>query len=802
MKLEKEYLSWPISPTFLGTNFQQVTDDSLSPNEFGVFEADTLRGFLADASDDRYIKNPLSLFQVVPLTTKIEKSDNGIVDLVGRPEEEFLDKILGERQIVRIDPKSLYPSFKCCELFRKYNNGGNERKCLQQDNRFLLFFHPNLTHCHYQNNFEEFCNIFSEICSDYNASIGDDSSLINIEIDNVKHRVYAWYQCQYSNLYEYIFPVIHSGKVIAVIMHGQRIPKQFNRLEVFQRYQYKCPDIKKQIEVIPDEWFQEEPMSVARENAIFRRIELLEKRINKEIKQYSMEIASSEFRKIEMSFRKDICEYIESKGSIPLEEYCSILNIALSKICDFFNPNGFIRIYASESTLEKGDDSVTRFYLIGDSENKIRKTLSEREIVFKGINSKNLSYNEHNDLAKYSTRKIILSECDTFRVENLLIGEMQILIWKSYSEWKKDYPIQFELYAKLLISLYHSFLEPYNILRGVELQKQLETAMRVSVHEAANVIPTIYSTLQSEYEFNGKTLERIRDGMSVSQMKRRERTLYDSIQRLLLLDMMYRRSTLIFKNEKPKYEWVDIHREIYSLKTLFSEDAEKSHLQQIIVDIDPTFDKCQLYTDKLSLNHILFNLVDNAVKYGLRASNIYIKVCFPKHYDKLNEEKCVTEINQIKIEVISYGFRISSEIKDKIFDLYYRSEQSKEKEGRGIGLFLVKKLCEKLNYKIENSRSQLIEAYNIPASFHFVNGKNVDSKIEKLPEDIRLILTSNFVGDNIMKLVNVKTSLNWDIGINEIQSLISQETYENIFSLTLNDYEGKLLKIRNINDYE
>lgn len=802
MKLEKEYLSWPISPTFLGTNFQQLTDETISPNEFGVFEADTLRGFLADASDDRDIKNPLSLFQVVPLITKIEQSDNGIVDLVERPEEDFLDSILGERQIVRIDPKSLYPNFRCCELFRKYNSGENVRKCLQQDNRFLLFFHPNLTHYHYQNNFEEFCNIFSKICSNYNTSVSDDRFFINIRIDNVKKRVYAWYQCKYSNLYEYIFPVIHSGKVIAVIMHGQRIPKQFNRLKVFQSYQYKCPDIKQQIDDIPDEWFQEEPMSKIRENAIFRRIELLEKRINKEVKQYSMEIASSEFRKIEISFRKDICDYIENKGSIPLEEYCSILNIALSKICNFFNPNGFIRIYASESTIEKGDDNATRFYLIGDSENKTGKTISEREIVFKGISSNRLSLNEHNNLAKFSTRKIVLSECDTFRVENLLIGEMQILIWKSYSEWKTDYPIQFEIYARLLTSLYHSFLEPYNILRGVELQKQLETAMRVSVHEAANVIPAIYNTLQSEYEFNGKTLERIRDGMSVSQIKRRERTLYDSIQRLLLLDMMYRRSTLMFKNEKPKYEWVDLHREIYSLKTLFSEDAEKSHLQQLIVDIDPIVDKCQLYTDKLSLNHILFNLVDNAVKYGLRASNIYIKVGIPKQYEKLNEERCITEINQMKIEIISYGIRIAPEIKDKIFDLYYRSEQSKGKEGRGIGLFLVKKLCEKLNYKIESSKSQLIESYNIPAIFHFVNDKNIESKMRKLPEDIRLIIDRSCTDDKIMKLINMKTPLNWDIGTNEIQSLINLETYENVFTLTLKSHENQLLKILNMDDYE
>lgn len=792
---------WPIHPTFLGSNLHQLNEDTLPPNQCGIFEADTLRGFLADASDDCNIKNPLSLFQIIPSNLKIDKETNGIVEFVERPKETFLDEILGERQIIRIDPKSLYPSFKCCDIFRAYNAGENKNKCLQQDNRFLLLFHPELRKYHYINNFDEFCTSFNNICSEYNATIGNDVYTIKIKKDSINNRVYAWYQCRYSNLYEYIFPVIHSGRVIAAIMHGQRIPKNTNRLEIFKDYQRECIELQSEIELIPNRKLEEGAMSVLREKAIFDRIELLEKRINKEVKQSSREIASSEFRHIEMSFRKNIREYIERVGGIPLDKYSSILNVALSQICDFFNPNGFIRIYATESTLEKSDDYSIRFYLIGDSGNNSGAT-TMNEIIFKGINPQELWKYNHRELAKYASRKIDLSECDTFRVESLLIGEMQILIWKSYSEWKTDYPVQFEIYAELLTSLYHSFLEPYNILRGVELQKQLETAMRVSVHEAANVIPTIYSTLISEYEYNEKTLDRIRDGMNISQIKRRERTLYDSIQRLLLLDMMYRRSTLIFKNEKPKYEWVDLHREIYSLNTLFSEDAEKSHLQQIIVDIDPLIDKCELYTDKLSLNHILFNLVDNAVKYGLRASKIYISVKVPKQYEKLKVERTITEISQLKIDVISYGFRINPEIKDKIFELYYRSEQSKEKEGRGIGLFLVKKLCEKLSYKIENSQSLLIKEYNIPAIYHFMNSRNVDAKLNKLPDTIRSVVSEVCFSEEMLKLISTKHSQNWDIGICEIQSLINQETYKNIFSLTLNCYEGQLLRILNQNDYE
>ena len=55
---------WPIHPTFLSK--ASLNGEYYSPNRDGIYDSDTLRGFLADSSDDAGINNPLSLFQVVP----------------------------------------------------------------------------------------------------------------------------------------------------------------------------------------------------------------------------------------------------------------------------------------------------------------------------------------------------------------------------------------------------------------------------------------------------------------------------------------------------------------------------------------------------------------------------------------------------------------------------------------------------------------------------------------------------------------------------------------------------------------
>lgn len=91
--------------------------------------------------------------------------------------------------------------------------------------------------------------------------------------------------------------------------------------------------------------------------------------------------------------------------------------------------------------------------------------------------------------------------------------------------------------------------------------------------------------------------------------------------------------------------------------------------------------------DKEKIEHVLYNLIDNAIKFSEAGSTIFITV-----YDK--GEK-------IYVSVKDTGMGISSENIPKIFDRFYKldSSRGKDKTGTGLGLSIVKEI---LQYHNEN----------------------------------------------------------------------------------------------------
>jgi signal transduction histidine kinase len=88
-----------------------------------------------------------------------------------------------------------------------------------------------------------------------------------------------------------------------------------------------------------------------------------------------------------------------------------------------------------------------------------------------------------------------------------------------------------------------------------------------------------------------------------------------------------------------------------------------------------------LITNEMLLKIALQNIIENSIQFS-KPSNSYIKISFSERKDSFI----------IKIE--DNGEGILDSIKHKVFDLYYRGSESSE--GNGIGLYLVKKVMEKL----------------------------------------------------------------------------------------------------------
>ena len=180
--------------------------------------------------------------------------------------------------------------------------------------------------------------------------------------------------------------------------------------------------------------------------------------------------------------------------------------------------------------------------------------------------------------------------------------------------------------------------------------------MRVSFHDNSQISPVIINTLEKEYHLDS-CIRILDDRLSAPCITKRTYILYDTISRLLLLDNLYRRSTLMFKKLIPQTDWTDLHRLIYSVRSLCDEKARKNNMQKIIVQGIGGFviNRYKIYTDSQLVSHALFNLIDNAIKYGYMGSNIRINISLSKANLQNERNGNWRLIKAIQLSIVSYG---------------------------------------------------------------------------------------------------------------------------------------------------
>lgn len=800
--MNKKY--WPIQPTFISDCKNKgckglYTDDCENselriPNIHGIFKADELRGFLADASDDNCINNPLSLFQVVPDNFEGEKSSRIIKEIT--PRDEYINAILGGRRIFRIDPGKLYSNFHCCDLFRQCNNGKNEALCYESDCRIALLYHPKVETINIETDFKLYYQTLQIIVDEYNKYKGFDSGDLSLRIEKYcltsdsREYMYISYKCQYSKLEEFFFPVVYAGRVVAVLMQGQRFSEGMTREDVFKEYIDNSPQGKKLSRSIANlgrKYFKEAPMSEKRLKAITCRIIRLEEKICEEINAAAQAYVNNRFSDWQLRFRNKIKE-LDSGADNVLAIYNHDLSQILKEIFEEFHNEGFIRIYTIQQSNEVDDvQNGCIFELIGDSscaQSPLYKTL-----CFSSFPLKKEAIEKEELVGYMKTLPTGFNkDKDIFRMEVPLTSQKAFILWKHYDqvccgEQKKHN----EYYCDRLKSFYPTLLEPFFILEGAKFEKKLEMSMRISVHESAQVIPSVIASINSPESL--KILEEGGDYNGNPTITKPMHTILDVSNRLLLLEGLFRRSTLIFKKDPPKYQWCDLHRIIYSAKSLFNNTVYRNNRQSLQIVSENKFSKYRLYTDYALLSHVLFNLLDNAVKYGRKGSNIYIKVVL--EFDPLIKNLFDREdVTQIRISIVSFGDEIID--RESIFKLYYRAA-SNEIEGMGIGLFLVKKICSSLHYPIECMKSVKLSDVNMPLHYCYREQNNVDDV--EISEKSKRIIKKKLPQDVSRLVVNLESKNEWEVTEMEVEELLDKAIFQNEFQISIPIIMNKNLNI-------
>lgn len=119
----------------------------------------------------------------------------------------------------------------------------------------------------------------------------------------------------------------------------------------------------------------------------------------------------------------------------------------------------------------------------------------------------------------------------------------------------------------------------------------------------------------------------------------------------------------------------DLLQEVY---TLFEPLAKKRNLQYTL-SLPPA--KVLTMADGEALIKIFSNLLSNAVKYA--GKEVHVRLAPPDKKDAY-----------LQIEVSNDGLLIPAEMKEKIFEPFYRLKQSSAQKGTGIGLALARSLTE------------------------------------------------------------------------------------------------------------
>jgi len=223
-------------------------------------------------------------------------------------------------------------------------------------------------------------------------------------------------------------------------------------------------------------------------------------------------------------------------------------------------------------------------------------------------------------------------------------------------------PILFSVFLVAFTAL--SFLLLYrNLLRQNRLADIKNEFMSNITHELKTPIATVSVAIEALRSFNANLdTQRTKEYLDISA---------NELQRLsLLVDKVLKLSMFEKKEIDLQYELLDMKSLVDEVTSSLRLQFEKHHARvDVITEGDTT-----LEGDRLHLVSVIFNLLDNAIKYSPDAPRIYIKI--------------IGNDNKVHLVIQDSGIGIPEEYKGKIFEKFFRVPTGNLHNAKGYGLGL------------------------------------------------------------------------------------------------------------------
>ncbi|AXT60261.1 response regulator [Aquimarina sp. AD10] len=209
--------------------------------------------------------------------------------------------------------------------------------------------------------------------------------------------------------------------------------------------------------------------------------------------------------------------------------------------------------------------------------------------------------------------------------------------------------------------------------------------------------------------------------ITVPKQKEYSKIIIDSSNQLInIIDDIIEISKLETNQVEARFEETNLND---ILRLLFSDFQSKAILKKIAIYLNNAIQDEQaiILTDKLKLNKILYNLIDNAIKFTNKGSI---------------EISCKIDNGNILIQVIDTGIGIKPEDQELIFRNFSQSEKevTKSYDGLGLGLSIALKNAKLLNGNISfTSTPKKGSTFILTIPYHpIVDPNKVDPSLKEI----------------------------------------------------------------------
>lgn len=301
------------------------------------------------------------------------------------------------------------------------------------------------------------------------------------------------------------------------------------------------------------------------------------------------------------------------------------------------------------------------------------------EVTFQNITQ---NFDEKIDLEKFYKKNGVVSyEWNFIKTQKLpLSWETLIFVKKKWYDGDEFFQ---ELFLFLLLSwflsLWFYFVGLYfswKILQPVEKNmSDMNDFIHNAWHELKTPLAITSSNLQLLHQLKNYDSDLV--SSSISEIKRMDQ----------LIVWLSQLSDIQSFSHQEKFSLSE------SINQVISEYQSKIQEKNITVSVE--LDNISFFGNKTYFEILFANLLSNAIKYN--QENWNIKISLTKKY----------------LRVENTGNIITDEQKEKIFERFYRIEAVRNAEWFGIGLSLVKKICDIFSWKIRVKNTQSTNIFEI-----------------------------------------------------------------------------------------